>query len=128
QHALVVLADRAHVLAAAAAGDDARAAQDAFPEVEALLGAQHGFLLADVGLADDAADELGELREAVRRPIAVAGAPVAVPVPDRVPRAGLEAPPAGRAEAQGRLHLPIGLDLDRGQHARQHDARPVFGR
>src|SRR5260221_13659770 len=40
EHLLVVLADRADVGAAPAAGDDARAAQDALPEVEAVLRAQ----------------------------------------------------------------------------------------
>src|SRR6185295_7291279 len=48
QHLLVVGADRADVGAAAAAGDHARAAQDALPEVEAGLGAQQ--LLARPGV------------------------------------------------------------------------------
>src|ERR1041384_7207422 len=43
EHLLVILADRADVGAAPAAGDHARAAQDALPEVEAGLGAQQLF-------------------------------------------------------------------------------------
>src|ERR1043166_5236110 len=71
QHRLVVGAHRTDVLAATTAGDDAGAAEDRLPEIEALLGADQRFLLRGVGLADDALEMLGERREAVRRAIAV---------------------------------------------------------
>ena len=106
QHRLVVGADRADIGAAAAAGDDAGAAQDALPEIEAVLRAQQLLLLVRrPARAMMRVDVLGELREAVRRAEAVAGLPVAVPMPDRIGRAGLEAAPAARAEAQRCLHL-----------------------
>src|SRR5437879_5719669 len=94
QHLLVVRTDRAHVGAAPAAGDHARAAQDALPQVEARLGAQQ--LLARAGIAglDDAIEVLGELGKAVGRAMGVARLPVAVPFAPRVWRAGLDAPAA----------------------------------
>src|SRR5258708_3810042 len=51
EHLLVVLADRADVSAAPAAGDHARAAQDALPEVEAVLRAQQLLARGRVGFA-----------------------------------------------------------------------------
>src|SRR5262245_36962053 len=91
EHRLVVRAHRTHVGAAPAAGDHARPAQDALPQVEAVLRAQQRLLARVVGLVDDAAEVLGELGEAVGRAVAVAGLPVAVPLLDHVARAGLEA-------------------------------------
>src|SRR6202030_3540 len=91
QHRLVVGADRAHVGAATTAGDHAGAAQDALPQVEAVLGADEILLPRGVRLADDAPDVLGELRKAVRRTEAVARFPIAVPMPHGVARTDLEA-------------------------------------
>src|SRR5207245_1311987 len=63
QHRLVVGADRTDVFAATAAGDDAGAAQDRLPEIEALFGADQRFLLGGVRLADDALEMLGQRSE-----------------------------------------------------------------
>ena len=100
QHRCIIGADRADIGAAAAAGDDAGAAQDALPEIEAVLGAQQLLLLRRIRLGDDARDVLAQLGEAVRRTKAVAGRPVARPMPDGIGRTGLEAAPAARPEAQ----------------------------
>src|SRR5687767_6072936 len=89
QHRLVVRAHRADVGAAPAAGDHARAAQDALPQVEAVLRAQHLFFALRVGLVDDPSEVLGELGEAMRRAVAVTRLPIAVPVADDIARAGL---------------------------------------
>src|SRR6266498_2291498 len=67
EHRFVVGAYRADIGAAPAAGDDARAAQDALPQVEARLGAQELLAGRRVVGFDDAIQVLGELREAVRR-------------------------------------------------------------
>src|SRR4029077_16023176 len=108
QHRLVVGANRTDVLAATAAGDDAGAAQDRLPEIEALFGSDQRFLLRGVGLADDALEMLGERREAVRRAIAVARGPVAIPVADGIAGTGLEAAATGRPQAERRLPALVG--------------------
>ena len=77
---------------------------------------------------DDAIEVLGELREAVRRAMGVARFPIAVPFTARVGRAGLEAAPAARAEAQRIGHRLVAIDVYRAQHGGEHDARPVFRR
>src|SRR5688572_8763195 len=119
QHRLVVRPHRADVGAAPAAGDHARAAQDALPQVEAVLRAQHRLLLLGVGLVDHAPEVLGELGEAVRRAVLVALLPVALPVPDHVAGAGLEAAAAFRPQAQRLGHRPVALDVERAEHCCQ---------
>jgi hypothetical protein len=124
----VVVADRAHVLAAAAAGDDAGAAQDAFPKIEAVFRTQHRLLLRGIGLVEHLAEELRELRESVRRAVFVACRPVAVPVLDHVAGAGGEATPAFGALAERLRHASPGRDRHRGKHGGEHHARPEFRR
>src|SRR2546428_9042468 len=104
EHRLVVGTDRADIGAAPAAGDHARAAQDALPEVEARLGAQELLARRCVVGFDDAIEVRGELREAVRRAVGVAGLPVAIPFAPGVGRAGLDAPAAARTQAQRLLY------------------------
>src|SRR6185503_19855656 len=115
QHLVVILPDRADVGAAPAAGDHARAAQDALPQVEAVFRAQQLLARGGIGFAGELHQEVGQLRDAVRRAVAVAGFPVAVPLLHRIGRANLEAATAGRALAERFLHRPVALDFDRAQ-------------
>src|SRR5262249_34748350 len=108
QHRLVVGANRTDVLAAPATRDDAGPAQDGLPEVEALLRANQRLLPRRVRLAHDALEMLGERREAVRRTIAVARGPVAIPVADGVAGTGLEAAATGRPQAERGLPALVG--------------------
>src|SRR5688572_17364183 len=124
QHRLVVRADRTNVRAAPAAGDHPGAAQDALPKVEAVLRAQHGFLLLGVGLVDHAPEIFGQLREAVRRAVLVARVPVALPLADHVARTRLETAAAFRSEAERFGHRPVALDVDRAEHRREEHPRP----
>ena len=66
EHRGIVGADRTDIGAAPATGNDAGAAQDTLPEIEAVLGANQVLLLPGVRLGDDAGDVLAELGKAVR--------------------------------------------------------------
>ena len=96
-HALEIRADRADVLAAAAAGDRAGAAQDRLPQVEGILRAQHGLLLRRFGVQHPV-HEVGQMVEAVGRPELVAARPVAGP-------SGRPRRP-GRCAGSGRIPAP----------------------
>src|SRR3954469_17555127 len=126
QHRVVVGAHRTHVGAAPATGDHARAAQNALPQVEAVLGAQHRFLLLGVGLVDDLAEVVRKIGEAVRRAVAIARVPIALPVLDHIARARFQAAAAFRAMAQRFAHRLVALDVDRGKHRGQQDPGAEF--
>src|SRR5207245_9881911 len=128
QHRLVVGADRTDVFAASAGGDDAGGTQDRLPEIEALFGADQRLLLGGVRLADDALEMLGQRREAVRRAIAVARGPVAIPVADGVAGTGLEAAATGWAQAERSLPPLVGGARDPAEHGGAIHARAEHGR
>src|SRR6516162_1303039 len=112
QHRFVISTDRTDIGATATAGDDAGTAQNALPEIEAVLRAHQLLLLGGVRLGDDARDVFAQLRKAVRRPETIAGRPVARPMPDRVGRTSLETAPTAWAEAQRGFHLLVAGDID----------------
>ena len=130
QHRLVVGADRADIGASAAAGDDAGAAQNALPEIEAVLRAHQLLLrLAASGSAMMRVDVLGQLRES--RAASGSGSQASqsrLQCPTASPGQALRQRAAGRAEAERLLHLLVAGDIDRAEHRGQHHARPVFGR
>src|SRR6516225_5862264 len=116
QHRFVISTDRTDIGATPATGDDAGTAQNALPEIEAVLRAHQLLLLGGVRLGDDAADVLAQLGETVRRAEAIAGWPIACPMPHRIRRTGLQTSPAARAQAHRAVHLLVAGDIDRTEH------------